>query len=392
MDLYLDILPSELLLELGLYFNYRDTVLACEFLKCERVDLWLHKIRHELGYSNDFIQKYVYDGHTMKTLMPINEKYLELKARKGVDFGTEFYHNSHTLIIRSSRLKDFTLADELTTYLLKISENQNETLSYFVEDYGRALSGAIGSGNMQLAMKLFNKWPTLYGGQKAPALTQDITKGIYEKYPNGSDELLKIFGLSERDLHYDDITQGLATGGHLEKLKTLSISPHEVYLLFMAFPLKQNNIIEYYNLINLSIAADSLIVQSGALELLKYMKPQSEYTPGFLLEYGYIDEMDKYDSDLEYDFIEFTISTMLRYNHIDALDYVNRRFPNIVTEKIRQKLRDHKYIMVNLTITTFDYLFRNDIIDIESVKRLVDNQVFDKMSKYNMDALRYIEN
>ena len=82
---------------------------------------------------------------------------------------------------------------------------------------------------------------------------------------------------------------------------------------------------------------------------------------------------------------------MLRYNHIDTLDYINKLFPNIVASKIRQVLRDFKYIMVNLTITTFDYLFRNDIIDIESVKRLVNEPVFDKMKKYNMDALRYIE-
>ena len=40
----------------------------------------------------------------------------------------------------------------------------------------------------------------------------------------------------------------------------------------MAFHFKQNNIIEYYDLINSSYTADSYIVQSGTLELLKYMK------------------------------------------------------------------------------------------------------------------------
>ena len=177
MDTYLSILPSELLLELSLYFNYRDTILACKFLRCKQVDLWLYKIRRELGYSNIFIQKYVYNNGILKTLLPINEKYLELKARKSVDFGTEFYHNSRTLIIRSSRLKDFALADELTTYLLQISENQNESLGYFIDDYGRALSGAIGSDNMEFAMKLFNTWP-MDRIWKAPGLISAIVRGF----------------------------------------------------------------------------------------------------------------------------------------------------------------------------------------------------------------------
>ena len=37
-DTYFAILPSELLLELSLYFNYRDTILACKFLRCEQLN------------------------------------------------------------------------------------------------------------------------------------------------------------------------------------------------------------------------------------------------------------------------------------------------------------------------------------------------------------------
>ena len=83
---YLSVLPKELILELFLYFNYRDTISTCQILPnnvCESPSLWSHKINKELGYSTDFIKKYVYDTitQTLKTLLPINEKYLELKAR-----------------------------------------------------------------------------------------------------------------------------------------------------------------------------------------------------------------------------------------------------------------------------------------------------------------------
>lgn len=36
---YFDILPNELLPELSLLLNYRDTILACSFLGCEKVNL-----------------------------------------------------------------------------------------------------------------------------------------------------------------------------------------------------------------------------------------------------------------------------------------------------------------------------------------------------------------
>ena len=91
MSYFLTLLP-ELLLELSLYFNYRDSVLYCDLWKCD-VKFWLNKIRNELGYSNEFIKEYVYDNdtNTMKTLLPINEKYLELKARVGTDFGMSLH-------------------------------------------------------------------------------------------------------------------------------------------------------------------------------------------------------------------------------------------------------------------------------------------------------------
>lgn len=157
---YFGLLPSELLFELFLHFNYRDTILYCQALSidiCQKPFLWLYKIRKELGYSNEFIHEYVYDNGVMKTLLPINEKYLELKARKGVDFGCEFYKGYPRLIVRSSRLNDFKLADELTHYLLNISKVSSDTL-FQRKVYQIAIRGAIGNNNIVLADKLIDEY------------------------------------------------------------------------------------------------------------------------------------------------------------------------------------------------------------------------------------------
>ena len=47
--------------------------------QCESPVFWINKISRELDYSSNFIKEYVYDNqtNTMKTLMPLNEKYLE---------------------------------------------------------------------------------------------------------------------------------------------------------------------------------------------------------------------------------------------------------------------------------------------------------------------------
>src|SRR5581483_6037315 len=174
---YFSLLPHELLLELSLYFNYLDTILVCEFLKCERIDLWLYKIEKELGYSTEFIREYVYDktNKTVKTLLPINEKYLELKARKSVDFGTEFYQPQHIQVTRASRLNDFNFANKLTHYFLHISKCMPK-FSYDL-NYGATIARALGNGNILLATELTNNPP--YNFELKPY----IVRGIYERYP-----------------------------------------------------------------------------------------------------------------------------------------------------------------------------------------------------------------
>ena len=149
--LYLDIIPSELILELSLFLNYRDTILISKTLQVNRAELpifWLNKIRKELGYSNEFIQENVYDNGVMKTLLPLNEKYLELKARHSVDFGTERFCDMISLCERAARLKDFKFATELIHYLLNINQLIDSIAEWSILPY--IIMGAMSVDNFGL--------------------------------------------------------------------------------------------------------------------------------------------------------------------------------------------------------------------------------------------------
>ena len=297
---YLRILPNELLLNLSLYFNYIETVLACEFLKCEQVDLWLYKIRQELGYSNDFINEYVYDkqNNITKSLLPLNEKYLELKARKGVDFGTEFYQNGRILIMRASRLKDFQLANNLTMYVLNINKiNINSNDDYYLD----ALQGAIAVGNFALVNRIINLIRTDYPDFSF-TLKPAIIKGIYE---NGDLSLLDTFGVKNSEVENKYIIPGLAAAGNLDQLKKYTITRQdELYyawrgqgIMTNAVYLGRKNIIDYYKL-NETDVFPAQVIMSGYINLLHDITKSSHADQNrilvHLLARGYLEEIEKY--------------------------------------------------------------------------------------------------
>src|SRR5581483_10610021 len=155
---YLAYLPTELRLELCVYLNYRDIVTVSNLfnLNVENNSIfWVNKIQKELGYSDDFIRKYVYDNntHTSKTLMLFSEKYLELKARKGVDFGCEKYSCVYVFVKRASSLPDFQLASDLVYYALN-----TQYIDDLIPIVKECIYGAISAGNIKLADELIYKY------------------------------------------------------------------------------------------------------------------------------------------------------------------------------------------------------------------------------------------
>ena len=300
--MYISAIPNDLNLELALYFNYQDTLVYCQFLGFSNA-IWLYKIRKELGYDNDFINEYVYNSATQekKSLLPANEKYLELKARTSVDFGTEFYQDYNVLIMRSSRLSDFRLADELTHYLLNVIKYTS--VEEYKKNYKVAIRGAVAVRNIALVDKLLNNY---YHDKLTRNINEDfaqaIVSGIYESYPNGNPELFKHFDINVLQITQTAIVQGLSAGGHLDQTKKFPINTDGLH---MAIALKRLNVIQHYDLIKTHPSAIRCIIMHGYLDLIPdiYISPQSivEQIIQNLMTDGYIHEeytMKKYKGDL----------------------------------------------------------------------------------------------
>lgn len=379
---YFQLLPNELLLTLSLYFNYRDTVLACSVLKCDNVQLWLNKIRQELGYSNEFISEYVYDvqNNIKKTILPINEKYLELKARKSVDFGTEFY-NKQIAIEVCSRLADFQLADELTHYFLKIGKIIHSEISW---SYMAAMQGAFAAGNFKLFEKLDKNMPSGFRMRFEIHRDAIIVAAVYERYPNGNKELLNKFKVDTRPNYTSPIITGLAIGGHLEQLKKYDVDPRNLgnFLIY-----RHQNIIDYYDLLYKNIAGISYAVMIGNIDAFANRKITS-YIVERLIENGYLEHIQKHKSLISKDTINLSIRSCFFNNHIDVVDYLFKNFPNELKEVITAIDSD---ALFNLTDIGLDYLYKNGLVTKEKLKGLVFSPATAyKMLAYNAEALDYI--
>lgn len=391
---YLRILPNELLLNLSLYLNYIETILACEFLKCEQVDLWLYKIRQELGYSNDFINEYVYDkqNNITKSLLPINEKYLELKARKGVDFGTEFYQSAKILIMRASRLRDFQLANTLTMYLLTINKIDSNN-----EYYLDALQGTIAVGNFALTNRIINLIRTDYP-YLAVDLKEAIIKGIYE---NGDLSLLDTFGVKNSEVETKYIIPGLAAAGNLDQLKKYTITrDDERYyawrgqgIMTNAVYLGRKNIIDYYKL-NETDVFPAQVIMSGYINLLHDITKSSHADQNRILVHlvarGYLEEIEKYrDLLIPSHTIKNIIRLVLNHNHLDVLDYIYKLHPTEVKAEI-DILFSRYAIWGTVLDITLAYLYRNGLITAKQLEDIPD-VVINQMKRYNnIDTVNYI--
>ena len=396
---YFRLLPNELLLELSLYLNYRDTILACDILNCERPRLWIYKIHKELGYDNDFIREYVYDNttQTMKTLLPLNEKYLELKARKTADFGTEFYQDIFVAIIYASRLKDFQLAGELIHYFITLTNVMSSADirdSYFI-----AIRGTIATGNFRVANKLIAQTRELSQFTSFLNLQRAIVIGLFERYPTGNAELLGEYNIDQSNINQKNIVEGLAAGGHLEELKKIpNIDANDLYA---ASQLGRINVIKYYNLY--TTVNINEMMRTGHIDLIPDFEhvDNREYITAYLIAKGYLEIMKRYEDILTVNYVlpanpvhhvlNNGLLACITYNHIDVLGYLYKRFGKDLVNYIRTYFGI--YIMqikfYNISDITFKYLIKNKILTRGMIKKIPQYSL-EEMKKYNDDAYQYV--
>lgn len=325
---YGNLLPRDIVLELSLYLNYRDIWQLCQFYPniCFSPDLWINKINKELRYSIEFIKQYVYDITTKqkKTLLPLNEKYMELKSRNNVDFGSEYYKSNDYLFYKASRIKDYKLAMDLMKYLIKYLNR----LSYMVySDVLRiAITGAISVGNIDLAnyllkLRHMNVNNAIFGVLSSDA--PDIVEGYYE----ASVSIREKINLTDFNIDADYIEGnkqyvilGLTAGNHLEELKKFDSHIRSTYNVLnamsqIAFMSGSIDVIKYYDLLQYRRQTPTLAsrgVQYGTL--LGADQPA-------LIANGYLELIDF--SQLETEDVEnlkTAYMNALHYNHIDTND------------------------------------------------------------------------
>lgn len=382
--MYILSLPHDLKLELSLYLHHRDTLNYCNIVGLNE-SIWLHKIRKELNYSNDFIVNFVDNS-----LLPVNEKYLELKARKSVDFGCEFYQDYNILMLRSSRLLDFESADQLTHYLLNVVKFTSE------EEYKKncriAVRGALAVKNFQLVENIF----CIYYRDKQRTINEDfshaIVSGIYENFPNGNIELLRKYNIDESKITEIAVIEGLSGGGHLEQLKSMPIIIEDLYYATL---LKRTNIIQHYELIEKDIYSIKPLIMSGNLELLpnvnKVNQQMAEKIIENLLIYGYTEELVNKEHFITAEIITKVISQLIIINHIDVLAYLYQRFPDITTRELKKKFDTEQGFldMYDVTKITWTYLYDNKLITIKQLQTIPE-LILGKMSRTNSDAANYL--
>ena len=382
---YFAILPNELVMELSLYLNYRDLCLFCVGLNlniCGNPALWLNKIRKELGYDSEFIKEYVYDAEAnqMKTLMPLNEKYLELKSRRGADFGCERFTDGEILVERASAMNDFKVASDLTHYLLNVLGR------YYNDDpvptiLDQAIMGSISAGNTELADEMIIKFKNeLIKELKAP-LRNDLITGIYAANPAIRAKLLKHFKISIDPLiDKIDIVKGLTKADNLDELKViLPLSDYKVdaniffVLLFTAYKYGHKDIIDYYSLPPYLLGA----IENGHIELIKY--PMVPDVQRRLVEYGYLEIVKEFNpKDIPFDSTELAIY----FNHIDMLNYL------INTKHDKPMIKTFVTLRL-LTSDMFDFLLRIDAINMKIFETLTEKQK-KNILRYNLQLYEHL--
>lgn len=260
--------------------------------------------------------------------------------------------------------------------------------------YFRAIRGAVAANNITLADRLIQK---VSSSMNFEVMDDDILKhyivsGIFEQYPKGDLSLLKHFKIKLSDDYVLSMLQGWAGGGHLDKLKQHKLDDIR-YQLVDAVRLNRRNVINYYNLINEPDALQALVI-SGNVDLLPDLRTlhvsRGEVTINNLATYGYLEVLEQYLDLLGGNRMYYIIGSIMELNHLDVLDYLYKRYPDKVKERVDFIFGlSRLYLSPNTLDITIDYLFRNNIITHEQLKNVADS-VINAMQAYNMDTANYL--
>jgi len=401
--LYGDILPKDLILQLSLYLNYRDIWSLNDFSTkykniCLAPDIWLYKIRTELVYSNDFINQYVYDvtNNTMKTLLPLNEKYMELKSRNSVDFGSEYFKKLEVVLYKAARSKDHNLARKLINYFTKWYQ-------YFERDFAKEIIiGAISVANIDLVYDIMNKY--LGASNKDYLRTHIVTMFghgvIIQGYYEASQEIRNKINLQSYDVTPEflameifriNILTGLAAGNHLEELKSHNPDRTDPSLSYTLSDAANKNaaydIINYYHFNN-SEDLQTFVEYNGITDNIN-IKNISIYTLIFngYIEYISNEKEEFYKKDLDYNYnLYLYIVDAIRRNHLDTV----KRYANIIQQNINEwyyrTLLFESQFFENVLPETYEYIrsFYPDINSYITNKTKINMELRDHINKQHI--------
>lgn len=120
---YFDLLPLDLVYEQALFLNIAETEAYSESQRCRLSQdrLWDRKIQGELGIPREYYRD---------SIMPRKEKFIELKSRTSVEYGSERYLPMAKCLGRAVRLRDRKLAREMVEYFRSNNTRLNNDVVY----------------------------------------------------------------------------------------------------------------------------------------------------------------------------------------------------------------------------------------------------------------------
>lgn len=141
---YFSILPLELIKELACYLDHSATSSLLMMRTIDKDTIWKYKIINELGYKLD------------ETVLPLDQKYLEIKALTNVDIGCEVFVKDITILVqRAAKIKDKKQRDNILNYFYNLPiVNASENLANC--DIA-VLAGALESNNQEL-IEMYKKY------------------------------------------------------------------------------------------------------------------------------------------------------------------------------------------------------------------------------------------